>query len=61
MVVAHATVLRLTTSPAVSHLSGGTRRRPRRPSGKLAALIEVGESTCPTQRIHIDRDSGEAR
>jgi hypothetical protein len=33
MVVAHATVLRLTTSPAVSHLSGGTRRRPMRPFG----------------------------
>jgi hypothetical protein len=32
-VVAHATVLRLTTSPAVSYLSGGTRRRPMRPSG----------------------------
>ena len=33
MVVAHATVLPLTTSPAVSQLSGGTRRRPMRPSG----------------------------
>lgn len=30
MVVAHATVLRLTTSLAVSHLSGGTERRPMR-------------------------------
>ena len=28
----HATVRPLTTSPAVSHLSGGTRRRPMRPS-----------------------------
>jgi len=33
MVVAHATVLGLTTSLAVSHLSGGTKRRPMRPSG----------------------------
>ena len=30
MVVAHATVLRLTASLTASHLSGGTERRPMR-------------------------------
>jgi hypothetical protein len=61
MVVAHATVLRLTTSPASSPLAGGTERRPSHASQQLTALIEfVGSSQTP-HRIRIDRDSGEVR
>lgn len=61
MVVAHATVLRLITSPAVSHLSGGTGRRPIQRVQQLAALTEVGGSSRMPQRTCIDCDSCEVR
>ena len=43
MVVAHATVLPLTTSPAVSQLSGGTRRRPMRQSDNSQHRLKLAK------------------
>ena len=42
-------------------LVGRHKTPPDAPVRQLAALIEVCESTCPTRRLHIERDLGEAR
>lgn len=58
-VVAHATVLRLTTSPAAWPLSGGTDRRPRRVFNNSQRWLKLAAGVATVRRIHIDRDSCE--
>lgn len=61
MVVAHATVLRLTASLTALDLGGRHRAPPDARVQQLAAVIEVGGSSRTLQRICIDHDSCEVR